>query len=157
MTQYNLSQIMKTAWIIKKATATTMSFALKTSWAQAKAAAAGRITAITGAERKVETIYRESRGCYSSYFKDEVLEAHEDGKGNITLSYAKDDDYQKTAKTNRTNYVTFTLCAGAVNGQLFGLDLGKVKSVSGKTYNVRASLKSAGFRWNAAGQNWVRA
>lgn len=158
MTKYNYSQIMKAAWIIKKSSNTTMSFALKTSWAQAKSAFAGKIVAINGTERQVNTIYRESRGCYAnSYFKDEVLEAREDGKGNITLQYAKGGEYTKSAKTNRTNYVTFFLCAGAFNGELFGIDLSQAKSFSGKTYSVRASLKDAGFRWNAANQSWVRA
>lgn len=41
---------------------------------------------MSGATRTIETVYREARGWQKSYYKDEVLEATTDGKGNVTFS-----------------------------------------------------------------------
>ena len=111
---------------------------------------------MSGATRTIETVYREARGWQKSYYKDEVLEANTDGKGNVTFSYAKADSYEKTAKTNRTNYVTYTLKAGAVNGETFNIDWSKVNSISGQTYNLRDAEKSAGLKWDSAEKKWKR-
>lgn len=111
---------------------------------------------MSGAKRTIETVYREARGWQKSYYKDEVLEANTDGKGNVTFSYAKADSYEKTAKTNRTNYVTYTLKAGAVNGETFNIDWSKVNSISGQTYNLRDAAKSAGLKWDSAEKKWKR-
>ena len=111
---------------------------------------------MSGATRTIETVYREARGWQKSYYKDEVLEATTDGKGNVTFSYAKADSYEKTAKTNRTNYVTYTLKAGAVNGETFNIDWSKVNSISGQTYNLRDAAKSAGLKWDSAEKKWKR-
>lgn len=111
---------------------------------------------ISGKSRTIETIYREARGWNRAYYKDEVLEASTDGNGNVTFSYAKADSYEKTAKTNRTNYVTYTLKAGAVNGETFNIDWDKVKSISGQTYNLRAAAKKAGLSWDGKNKKWVR-
>ena len=51
-----------------------------------------------------ETRYFEARGWSSSRFSDEGLEAASDGKGNLTFTYASGGTFEKTAKTNRTNY-----------------------------------------------------
>ena len=110
----------------------------------------------SGSTRTIETVYREARGWQKSYYKDEVLEATTDGKGNVTFSYAKADSYEKTAKTNRTNYVTYTLKAGAVNGETFNIDWSKVNSISGQTYNLRDAAKSAGLKWDSAEKKWKR-
>ena len=108
--------------------------------------------------RTIETVYREARSGFggSSYYKDEVLEATTDGKGNITFDYARGGSYEKTAKTNRTNYVTFNLKAGAVNGETFNIDWSKVQSVQGKTYSLRDAAKSAGLKWDGATKSWRR-
>ena len=111
---------------------------------------------MSGATRKIETVYREARGYQSSYYKDEVLEATTDGNGNVTFSYAKADSYEKTAKTNRTNYVTYTLKAGAVNGETFNIDWSKVNSISGQTYSLRSAAKSAGLSWDSTEKKWKR-
>lgn len=111
---------------------------------------------VPGEARTIKTIYREARGWHSSYYKDEVLEATTDGKGNVTFSYAKADSYEKTAKTNLTNYVTYTLQAGAVNGQTFNIDWSKVKSISGQTYKLREAAKAAGLKWDNTNKKWVR-
>ena len=111
---------------------------------------------MSGATRTIETVYREARGWQKSYYKDEVLEANTDGKGNVTFSYAKADSYEKTAKTNRTNYVTYTLNAGAVNGETFNIDWSKVNSISGQTYSLRSAAKSAGLSWDSKEKKWKR-
>lgn len=124
------------------------------SGVQSGGSADGVIT--SGATRTIETVYREARGWQKSYYKDEVLEATTDGKGNVTFSYAKADSYEKNAKTNRTNYVTYTLKAGAVNGETFNIDWSKVNSISGQTYNLRDAAKSAGLKWDSAEKKWKR-
>ena len=111
---------------------------------------------MSGATRTIETVYREARGWQKSYYKDEVLEAITDGKGNVTFSYAKADSFEKTAKTNRTNYVTYTLKAGSVNGETFNIDWSKVNSISGQTYNLRDAAKSAGLKWDSTEKKWKR-
>ena len=111
---------------------------------------------MSGATRTVETVYREARGWQKSYYKDEVLEANTDGKGNVTFSYAKADSFEKTAKTNRTNYVTYTLKAGAVNGETFNVDWSKVNSISGQTYSLRSAAKNAGLSWDSTEKKWKR-
>lgn len=111
---------------------------------------------MSGATRTIETVYREARGWQKSYYKDEVLEAATDGKGNVTFSYAKADSYEKTAKTNRTNYVTYTLKAGSVNGETFNIDWSKVNSISGQTYSLRTAAKNAGLSWDSAEKKWKR-
>lgn len=110
----------------------------------------------SGAKRTIETTYIESRGFSPSRYKDEVLEATTDGKGNVTFSYAKAESYTKTAKTNKTNYVTYKLNAGAVNGETFNIDWSKVNSISGQTYNLRSAAKSAGLSWDSAEKKWKR-
>ena len=111
---------------------------------------------MSGTTKTIETVYREARGFQQSYYKDEVLEAKTDGSGNVTFSYAKADSYEKTAKTNRTNYVTYTLKAGAVNGETFNIDWSKVKSISGQTYSLRAAAKEAGLSWDSKNKRWAR-
>lgn len=110
----------------------------------------------SGATRTIETVYREARGFQRAYYKDEVLEATTDGKGNVTFSYAKADSFEKTAKTNRTNYVTYTLKAGSVNGETFNIDWSKVNSISGQTYSLRSAAKNAGLSWDSAEKKWKR-
>ena len=57
---------------------------------------------MSGATRTIETVYREARGWQKSYYKDEVLEATTDGKGNVTFSYAKADSFEKSSQ-NKPN------------------------------------------------------
>lgn len=106
--------------------------------------------------QKIETIYMEQRGYSSSYYKDEVLEATADKDGNVVFSYAKGGSYEKGAKTNRTNYVTFDLIAGAVNGETFNIDWSKVNSISGQTYSLRSAARAAGLKWDREAKRWVR-
>mgnify|MGYP001039049712 CR=1 FL=1 len=155
MKKFNLSDIMKTAWEILRNTGCTMSEALKASWKKAKEMV-NKIVAIIGTERKIETVYREARSCYSGRFDDEVLEATEDGEGNITLGYASGGTYEKASKTSRVNQVVFTLAGGAINGELFGIDLNLAKSFAGKTYSVRQALKTAGYSWDKQSKTWVK-
>lgn len=104
----------------------------------------------------IETVYREARGYSNGYYKNEVLEATTDGKGNLTFSYPKDKSFEKTAKTNRTNYVTYNVVAGAVDGRSFGIDWSKVNSISGQTYSMRKEAKEAGLKWNGKEKKWSR-
>lgn len=89
-------------------------------------------------------------------YKSEVLEASTDGKGNVTFSYATPTSNVKTAKTNKTHYLTYDLAHGAVDGKTFGIDWSKVKSISGQTYSVKDEAKAAGLRFDGATKTWRR-
>ena len=106
--------------------------------------------------RTIEAIYREARGYSGSYYKGEVLEAVDAGGGEVHFQYATPESKEKTAKTNRTQYLTYKLKAGAENGDIFGVNWNNVKSVSGQTYNLKSDIKDRGFRWDGAKKMWVR-
>ena len=106
--------------------------------------------------RTIESTYREARGWQSSYYKEEILEARTDGNGNLTFSYAQPVSREKTAKTNRTQYLTYEVAHGAVNGQTFGINWSKVKSISGQTYNLRNEAKANGLKWDSREKKWKR-
>ena len=97
-------------------------------------------------ERTIETEYREARGRSGSYYKDTILEAVDEGNGELSFVYATPESREKTAKTNRTQYVTYKLRAGAENGDVFGVNWDNVKSVSGQTYDLRSEIKDREFR-----------
>lgn len=106
--------------------------------------------------RTIETVYREARGYGGSYYKDTVLEAVDKGGGELEFRYATPESREKTAKTNRTQYVTYKLKAGAENGSVFGVNWDKVKSVSGQTYDMKSDIKDRGFKWDGKTKKWVR-
>lgn len=106
--------------------------------------------------KTIETRYFERRGWSPLRFDDEVLEATTDGKGNLTFTYASGGTFEKTAKTNRTNYVTYKIDAGAVNGNTFNVNWDKVNSISGQTYNLRQAAKEHGLSWDSAKKMWRR-
>ena len=111
---------------------------------------------IGGAKKTVEARYIEGRGWNRGRYDTEVLEATTDGKGNLTFNYAQPDSREKTAKTNKTNYLTYNVQAGAVDGKSFGINWDKVQSVSGQTYNLRAEAKAHGLSWDGATKSWRR-
>ena len=92
--------------------------------------------------REIEAVYRESRGYYGSYYKNEILQASADDRtGELSFDYATPEKREKTSKTNKTQYLTYKLNAGAEDGDTFGINWDKVKAVSGQTYGIRAELK----------------
>lgn len=109
-------------------------------------------------QRQIETQYRtpsvSMRGITG--YKDEILEAKADKDGNVTFEYATPKARDKTAKTNKTEYVTYEVSHGAVNGEIFGVNLDKASSVSGQTYNLREELKKKGFKWDGKKKAWVK-
>ena len=108
--------------------------------------------------RQIETQYRtpsvSMRGITG--YKDKILEAKSDKDGNVTFEYATPKKRDKTAKTNKTEYVTYEVSHGAVNGEIFGVNLDKANSVSGQTYNLREELKKKGFKWDGKKKAWVK-
>ena len=106
--------------------------------------------------RTIETEYREARAGSPAYYKSTVLEAVDSGNGEVAFVYATPEKRDKTAKTNRSQYLTYKLKAGAQDGDVFGVNWDKVKSVSGQTYDMRSDLKDRGFRWNGREKKWVR-
>lgn len=107
-------------------------------------------------KKTIEAIYRESRPGSASYYKDEVLEAVAGGDGELKFVYATPSSREKSAQTNRTQYLTYELEHGAHNGDVFGVNWDKVTQVSGQTYNLRDELKKHGFRWDGATKTWKK-
>lgn len=83
-----------------------------------------------------------------------ILEATDAGNGELAFVYATPAERDKTAKSNRTQYLTYKLKAGAEDGDVFGVNWNKVKSVSGQTYGLRTTLKDKGFKWDGKEKKW---
>ena len=106
--------------------------------------------------KKIETVYMESSGWKKGYYKDEVLEASSGSSGELVFNYAKPVSSEKTAKTNKANYVTFKLRHGSVNGETFGINWDQVKKVTGQTFGIKNELKEKNFKWDSTNKCWVR-
>lgn len=129
----------------------------KSGYGNKKASKKSRDGTIVATEtRKIETEFVEGRGWRGGYYKDEVLTATTDGKGNLTFEYAKPTDSQKLAKTNKKNYLTYEVKAGALNGQTFGINWDKVQSVSGQTFSIKDEAKRNGLKFDGATKSWRR-
>lgn len=111
---------------------------------------------------KVETYYRR-KGMGGSYYGDIVVEAKEDPRnpGHIEFSSARGDFSNNNPKAN-TQDVTFEITHGAVTHSnsgrtvFHGINWDKVKSVSGKTYDIKNYIKEKGFKWDGTKKMWVR-
>ena len=131
-----------------------------------------------------EVLYVERIDYFGS--NTDVLNATSDGNGNITLDYARADDFYQQNK--RTKYGLYELKTGITNAndihasrldnatygrgtgkssnvksensygdvRSVGIDWDKVKSVSGKTFNIKDMLKHKGFKWNSSEKNWKK-
>lgn len=112
-----------------------------------------RVKAPFGKEKPltVETRYIEPsysrRGTTHGRWDDTVLQAVDKGNGEVALVYATADKYEKTAKTNATNYVTFTLDHGFVNEDPHNINFENITAFTGQTYGVKETLKKHGFKW----------
>lgn len=106
--------------------------------------------------RTIETVYRSSGGYSGGYYKDTILEAKDNGNGELSFEYATPEKREKTAKTNKTEYLSYKLKAGAENGDVFGVNWDRVQSVSGQTYDLRSEIKDRGFKWDGKTKKWVR-
>lgn len=105
--------------------------------------------------RTIESFYREGRmGLGGGYYKKQVLEAKTDGKGNVTFSYATPDTSNQSSR--RTTDLTYNLKAGAVDGEVFGINWSNVKSVSGQTYGIKSAAKENGLKWDSKTKTWRR-
>lgn len=111
---------------------------------------------VAGKPQTITTTYYSSRSIGGSRFKNEVLEATADKKGNVTFSYATPTFSGPSAKTNKTQDVTYKVKAGAVDGKTFGINWSKVNSISGQTYSLRDAAKAAGLKWDGSTKTWRR-
>ena len=107
-------------------------------------------------ETTITTTYFSAGSRGGSRFKNEVLEAKADKSGNVTFSYANGKFHGPSAKTSKTQDVTYKLKAGAVDGETFGINWSKVNSISGQTYSLRSAAKAAGLKWDGATKTWRR-
>lgn len=69
------------------------------------------------------------------------------GNGNVKLQYATAESYEKSAKTNKKNYVKYTIEHGFVNEESHNLNFEKINSFSGQTYPVKEELKRRGYKF----------
>ena len=111
---------------------------------------------VAGKPQTITTTYYSSRSMGGSRFKNEVLEATADKKGNVTFSHATPTFSGPSAKTNKTQDVTYKVKAGAVDGKTFGINWSKVNSISGQTYSLRDAAKAAGLKWDGSTKTWRR-
>ena len=111
---------------------------------------------VAGKPQTITTTYYSSRSIGGSRFKNEVLEATADKKGNVTFSYATPTFSGPSAKTNKTQDVTYKVKAGAVDGKTFVINWSKVNSISGQTYSLRGAAKAAGLKWDGSTKTWRR-
>lgn len=116
----------------------------------------GKNSGVFGKEKPltVETRYIEGRGFYRGRYDDTVLQAVSLGDGKVELEYAKADSYKKLAKTNKTNYVTYTLDHGFVNDSPHNINFDRISSFSGQTYAVKETLKKHGYKFRNG--EWVK-
>ena len=109
------------------------------------------------------SVHLESTRSWSSggQWKHTVLKAEDDGSGNLTLEYAiHGNSTQLNRNTTRRDY---EIRHGVWSGQAgnrspgsIGIDWDKVKSVSGRTYDVQSLLKGKGLRWDRGAKKYVR-
>lgn len=107
--------------------------------------------------RQIETTHFLYGSRSGNSYRDTVLEATTDENGNLTFSYATPVNRSgPSAKTNKTESVTYELRHGAINGRTFGIDWAKVQSISGQTYDLRDEAKRAGLSWDSQKKIWRR-
>ena len=113
-----------------------------------------------------------------------ILTATSDGAGNVTLNYAKPQEYFKQNKKH--TYALYAIKCGMVTGaddihgsrrftddklnksskvkngndyggiRAVGMNWSKIKTISGKTYDVSALIKQKGFKWDKSTKSWVK-
>lgn len=110
---------------------------------------------ITNAEDRditVTAIKRNSKA--PTTYSQQVVKATVDEDGNVIFDYPR--GFYSGNYGDREQKVTYTLKAGAIDGQPFNLDLSRAKSVTGKgTYELKEALKAAGLKWNETARAWV--
>lgn len=107
--------------------------------------------------RTITTTHYLSGSRSGNSYKDEVLEASTDGDGNLTFSYATPSSRSgPSAKTNKTEEVTYTITHGAVNGETVGINWSNVNSITGQTFSLRQEAQKRGFKWDANTKSWRR-
>lgn len=100
----------------------------------------------------VTAIKRNSKA--PTTYSQQVVKASVDKDGNVILDYPK--GFYSGNYGDREQKVTYTLKAGAIDGQPFNLDLSKAHAVTGKgTYELKDALKAAGMIWNDTARAWV--
>lgn len=175
------SQIMKRAWEIYRTLIggdriARISVAMKQAWAEAKATPKTSYISEDKALYNNEEILIVKKIANFSLSDTDVLVPVSDGNGNITLKYAEPFEYKE--RNSKSTYAIYKLACGITNADYcydyeeksvvnseneiydiksVGIDWNNVKSVSGKTFNVKSLLKAKGFKWNGTAKNWVKA
>ena len=100
---------------------------------------------------------------YNGNHLEYVLSATTDDKGHLTLRSARPDEFDRqsrkyaTAKTVLKHGITIVDESGEfIEPQSVGINWDAVKSVEGKTYDVKALIKSKGFGWDKERYMWRR-
>lgn len=125
----------------------------------ARSAGGGGGNGAFGKENPI-TVTSEKRMSSGGKWTREILEASDDGKGNITLSSAGGAKYEKL--NNNTTKATYELKQGVYGYNNSGgvvshnINWENVKSISGQTFNIKDFIKSQGFNWDNANKRWTK-
>ena len=93
-------------------------------------------------------------------WKNTVLEATSSASGELKLGFATPSSYDRPNKN--TTVANYKLKAGIYNEtgdrslKSHNINWDNVKSVTGKTYDVKEILKDKGFKYNGSTQSWVK-
>lgn len=89
-----------------------------------------------------------------------TLEATDDGSGNLQIGYPRAKSYDNPNRN--TTIATYELKAGFYTEsgnrsiQSHNINMDRVKSVKGSTFDIKNYLKSEGFRWDPDSKSWTR-
>lgn len=116
----------------------------------------------SGAIGNAKPISLQNEKSWSSggQWKRTVLEAQDDGNGNLTIGYATAKSYEHPNRN--TTIAKYELKAGIYNQmgdsslQTHNINWDRVQSVSGQTYDIKSYIKDRGFKWDGKTKSWVR-
>lgn len=123
--------------------------------------AGGFRSSVIGGGNAMEVTNEKSRSSRSSSWRYTVLEASATGNsGELEISYPAVKSYSNP-NTN-TTVAHYSLKAGIFSKagdrtlRSHNINWDKVKSVSGKTYDIGGFLREKGFRWNRDYKRWEK-
>lgn len=116
-------------------------------------------TGAIGRDKPITVQNEKSKSGYNAW-RHTVLEAIDDGKGNITIGYPTAISYDHPNKN--TTVANYSLKAGIYDQmgdrtlQSHNINWNKVQSVSGQTFDIKSFIRDQGFTWDGKQKSWVR-
>lgn len=117
------------------------------------------MTALTNTPA-IEVTNRKTRGGRVQGWKYTVLEAFEVEDGVIEVDYAEADHYNDLNSQTTEAVYLLEHCIynemGTPEPRAYGIDMDKVNTIYGRTFDIKDWIKAQGFKWNGAMKAWVR-